>query len=97
LSQFKVVNVGFSNFVILSKIVCIVQADSSAGKRLRSEAKTTGNLIDATQGRKTRSLIITDSHHLILSSLRTESLHKRIDTGDNLTPVEEEVLEENDN
>ncbi|MCB1142035.1 MAG: DUF370 domain-containing protein [Leptospiraceae bacterium] len=96
MSSYRVLNIGFSNIVLLAKVVCILQADSAAGKRLRQEAKNSGHLLDATQGRKTRSLIITDSNHLILSSLRTESLYKRIDTGDNQTPVEEEVLEDRD-
>lgn len=94
MSTFRVLNIGFSNVILIPRIVCILQAESSAAKRLRQEAKSSGNLIDATQGRKTRSIIITDSNHLILSSLRTESLHKRIDTGDNITPVEEEVIDE---
>lgn len=91
--MFRLLNIGFSNVVLLSRVVCVVQADSASGKRLRQEAKNTGRLIDATQGRKTRSIIITDSNHLILSSLRTESIQKRIDSGDNQTPVEEESEE----
>lgn len=91
--MFRLLNIGFSNVVLLSRVVCVVQADSASGKRLRQEAKNTGRLIDATQGRKTRSIIITDSNHLILSSLRTESIQRRIDSGDNQTPVEEESEE----
>jgi len=91
--MFRLLNIGFSNVVLLSRVVCVVQADSASGKRLRQEAKNTGRLVDATQGRKTRSIIITDSNHLILSSLRTESIQKRIDSGDNQTPVEEESEE----
>jgi regulator of extracellular matrix RemA (YlzA/DUF370 family) len=89
--SFRVLNIGFSNIVILSRIVSILQADSAASKRLKNEAKVSGHLVDATSGRKTRSIIITDTNHIILSSLRTESLHRRIDTGDNVTPVEEEA------
>ena len=96
MSTFRLINVGFSNVVMLSRIVCVIQADSAAGKRLRQEAKSSGKLIDATMGRKTRSLLLTDTDHIILSSLRTESLQKRIETGDNQTPVEEEELEESD-
>jgi len=93
MSVYKLLNVGFSNVVILSRVVCVLQADSASGKRLRQDAKTERRLVDATQGRKTRSIILTDTNHLILSSLRTESIQRRIDTGDNITPVEEEEIE----
>ncbi len=86
----KALNVGFSNVVSTSKIVSIIQAESASGKRLRTEAKKTGKLIDATQGRKTRSIVITESGHLILSALRVESLLKRIETEDNSIAGEEE-------
>ncbi|NUM41566.1 MAG: DUF370 domain-containing protein, partial [Leptospiraceae bacterium] len=86
----KVLNVGFSNIVMISKIVSMIQSDSASGKRLRNEAKKSGLLIEATQGRKTRSIIITDSGHLILSALRVESLIKRIETEDNSVAIEEE-------
>ena len=90
MNSLKALNVGFSNIVITNKIVSIIQADSASGKRLRSEAKKGGHLIDATQGRKTRSIIITDSGHLILSALRVESLKKRIEMEDNSVAGEEE-------
>ena len=93
MSAFRLLNVGFSNVVILSRVVCVLQADSASGKRLRQDAKLEKRLVDATQGRKTRSIILTDTNHLILSSLRTESIQRRIDTGDNQTPVEEEEIE----
>lgn len=93
MSVYRLINIGFANVVLLSRVVCVIQADSASGKRLRQDAKNNGRLIDATQGRKTRSILITDSNHLILSSLRTESIQRRIDTGDNQTPVEEESEE----
>lgn len=94
MSNYKILNVGFSNIVMISKIVSIINADSASGKRLRTEAKNKGTLVDATQGRKTRSIIVTDFGHLILSSLRTESLSRRIESGDNTIAIEEETLEE---
>ncbi len=94
MSLFKILNVGFSNIVLVDRIVSIIQADSAAGRRLRIEAKNNEQLIDATNGRKTRSIIITDSKHLILSSLRTESLTKRLEKEDNsIKAEEEEILE----
>ncbi|MCE9500153.1 MAG: DUF370 domain-containing protein [Leptospira sp.] len=90
MSKFKVLSIGFGNIVMASRVISIVQADSASGKRLRSEAKESGQLVDATQGRKTRSIIVTDSNHLILSNLRVESLSRRIEEGDNTIAGEEE-------
>lgn len=90
MNQIRVLNIGFSNIVLSSRIVSIIQAESASGKRLRNEAKTSGKLVDATQGRKTRSILITDSGHLILSALKVESLTKRIEANDNSLKAEEE-------
>ncbi len=91
MSFFKILNIGFSNIVMVERVVSIINADSAAGRRLRSEAKSNELLVDATNGRKTRSVIITDSKHLILSSLKVESLSKRVEKQDNLIQAEEEV------
>ncbi|WP_173894075.1 DUF370 domain-containing protein [Thermodesulfovibrio sp. N1] len=72
------VNIGFGNIVSLSRIVAIVNPGSSPMKRLKDEAKARGKLIDATEGRKTRSIIITDSDHVILSALQVETILQRI-------------------
>lgn len=72
------VNIGFGNIVSLSRIVAIVNPSSSPMKRLKDEAKARGKLIDATEGRKTRSIIITDSDHVILSALQVETILQRI-------------------
>jgi len=72
------VNIGFGNIVSLSRIVAIVNPGSSPIKRLKDEAKARGKLIDATEGRKTRSIIITDSDHVILSALQVETILQRI-------------------
>lgn len=85
----KILNVGFGNVVLVSKIVGIIHAESSSGKRLRLEAKERGTLVDATQGKKTRSIVITDSH-LVLSNLSPESLTNRIVRSDNSIDREEE-------
>ena len=88
--DFHILNIGFSNLVLVSKIVGIILADSAGGRRIKSEAKANGNLIDATQGRKTRSIIISDSGHVFLSSISPESLHKRLESKNNSIGVGEE-------
>lgn len=72
------VNIGFGNIVALSRIVAIVNPGSSPMKRMKDEAKKQGKLIDATEGRKTRAVIITDSDHIILSALQVETILQRI-------------------
>lgn len=60
-----------------SRVVSMVNPDSAPMRRLREEARDQGRLIDATQGRKTRSIIITDSNHVILSAIQTETMGQR--------------------
>jgi len=79
-SQNKVpplINIGFGNVVSASRVIAIVDPGSSPIKRLREEANARGKLIDATQGRKTRAIIITDSDHVILSALQVETITQR--------------------
>lgn len=71
------VNVGFGNVVAASKVVAIVVPGSAPIKRLREEAKKMGKLIDVTEGRRTRSIIITDSDHIILSAIQAETITQR--------------------
>ncbi len=73
-----VINIGFGNVVASSRIVAIVTPGSSPIKRVREKARESAKLIDATQGRKTRSIIITDSDHIILSALQTETITQRL-------------------
>ena len=63
------VNIGFGNFINSSQIVSICRADSAPMKRMVSEARSKGSAVDATQGRKTKSVILTGSGHLVLSAL----------------------------
>ena len=74
----QLLNIGFNNGVVASRIIAIVNPSSSPMKRLREEAKERGQLIDATQGRKTRSIIITDSDHVILSAVQPETVAHRL-------------------
>jgi len=73
----RLVNIGFGNFVLASRVVSVVNPSSSPMRRLREEAKAGGRLIDATQGRKTRSIIVTDSNHIILSAIQAETVAQR--------------------
>ncbi|NCD24915.1 MAG: DUF370 domain-containing protein [Deltaproteobacteria bacterium] len=78
----KLLNIGFGNAVVLNRVVAIVGPNSSPMRRLREEAKQEGRLIDATQGRKTRSIIVTDSNHCILSAIQVETISQRFNAGD---------------
>jgi hypothetical protein len=73
----SLVNIGFGNTVVNARIVAIVTPSSAPMKRLREDAKNEQRLIDATHGRKTRAIIITDSNHIILSAIQPETLSQR--------------------
>jgi regulator of extracellular matrix RemA (YlzA/DUF370 family) len=75
------VNVGYGNVVAGARIVAVVSPDSAPMKRLKEEARRAGKLVDATQGRRTRSIIVTDSDHVILSALQAETLTERLEKG----------------
>ena len=81
MSNSRLINVGFGNTVMTERVVAIVGNDSLPVKRSVSEAKESKMLIDATQGRKTRAVIYTDSGHLVLSALQPETLAGRIAPG----------------
>ena len=78
----KLINVGFGNVVLQSRVVAVVSPGSSPMKRLRDSAKDGNNLVDAKEGRKTRSVIITDSGHVILSALNTSTIIARLEDKD---------------
>lgn len=73
----KFINIGFGNLVSDIRIVSIVSPESAPIKRLSQEAREKGMLIDASYGRKTKSVIITDSEHVILSALPPETIMQR--------------------
>lgn len=75
------VNIGFGNVVSAGRVIAIITPGSSPMKRLREEAKKGGKLIDATEGRRTRSIIVTDSDHIILSALQAETITQRFTEG----------------
>jgi hypothetical protein len=74
----KLVNIGFGNIVSANRIVAIVSPDSAPIKRIITEARDEGVLIDATYGRRTRAVIITDSDHVILSAVQPETVANRL-------------------
>lgn len=85
----KLINIGFGNMVSANRLVAIVSPESAPIKRIIQDARDNGNLIDATYGRRTRAVIITDSDHIILSAVQPETVANRI-----VDYEDEEELEE---
>ena len=75
------INIGFGNAVGAERVIAVITPQSASGKRIREEAKEGSLLIDATQGRKTRSIIIMDSSHIVLSAMQPETLSNRLASG----------------
>ncbi len=73
----NLLNVGFGNMVVANRVVAIAAPNSSPMKRLKDEARDVRRLIDVTHGRKTRSLIVMDSNHVVLSAIQTETISQR--------------------
>ena len=71
-------NIGYGNLVVASRIVAVVSPSSAPMRRLREDAAGRGKLVDATQGRRTRSIVVTDSDHVILSAINPETIAGRI-------------------
>lgn len=80
----KLVNIGFGNIVSANKIVAIVAPESAPIKRIIQEARERGMLIDATYGRRTRAVVVTDSDHIILSAVQPETVAHRLETKDEI-------------
>ena len=75
----KLLNVGYGNMVVVARVIAIVDPGSAPMKRLKDEAKQAGKLVDATNGRRTRSIIVTDSDHVVLSAIQTETIAQRLE------------------
>ena len=88
--EIKLINVGYGNFISSSRIIAIIGPESALVKRIIQEAREERRLIDATYGRRTRAVIISDSDHVILSAVQPETIAHRFDIKDNTTIVEEE-------
>ena len=76
--KMPLLNVGFGNVVVATRVIAIVSPSSAPMRRLKDHARDLGKLIDASQGRKTRSIIVTDSDHLILSGIQPDTLAQRL-------------------
>jgi hypothetical protein len=77
-----VLNVGFYNYVMTEKIVALVSSESAPMRRLVQTLRKEGSVIDATQGRRTKSVIFTTSDTVVLSAISQETLAKRLNTGE---------------
>ena len=90
----KLINIGFGKMVSASRLVAIVSPESAPIKRIMQDAKEQGTLIDATYGRRTRAVILTDSDHVILSALQPETVANRFNDREDEESAEE--LEEDE-
>lgn len=87
----KLINIGFGNMVNAGRLVAIVSPESAPIKRIIQESKERGTLIDATHGRRTRAVILTDSDHVILTYLQSETVANRLND-----EADDELDEEDD-
>lgn len=86
----KLINIGFGNMVSANRLVAIVSPESAPIKRIIQDAKDRGTLIDATYGRRTRAVLITDSDHVVLSAVQPETVANRLSVEDD---AEEELAD----
>ena len=89
----KLINIGFGNMVSANRLVAIVSPESAPIKRIIQDAKDRGTLIDATYGRRTRAVLVTDSEHVILSAVQPETVANRLSDREE---DDEEELEEDE-
>ena len=89
----KLINIGFGNIVSANRLIAIVGPESAPVKRIVQDARERGQLIDATYGRRTRAVIITDSDHVILSAVQPETVAHRLSVKDNAGISEDEEEE----
>jgi regulator of extracellular matrix RemA (YlzA/DUF370 family) len=73
----KLLNIGFGSSVVADRVVAIVSPNSAPMKRLKDDAKEEKRLVDATHGRRTRSIIVLDSNHVVLSAIQSETISQR--------------------
>lgn len=89
----KLINIGFGNMVSANRLVAIVSPESAPIKRIIQDAKERGTLIDATYGRRTRAVIVTDSDHVVLSAVQPETVANRLNDRDD-DMIDEELDDE---
>ncbi len=87
----KLINIGFGNIVAASHVVTVVSPESAPIKRIITEAREKGALIDATYGRRTRSVIVCDSDHVILSAVQTETIASRLSPNEPIISGEDDI------
>jgi len=90
----RLINIGFGNIVAASRIIAIVSPDSAPIKRIIQEARDKGILIDATYGRRTRAVVITDSGHVVLSAVQPETVAHRFTSKETVEDEDEDIEEE---
>ena len=83
MNSVNLINIGFGNIVAGNRVIAIVSPESAPIKRIIQEARERGMLIDATYGRRTRAVIITDSDHVVLSAIQPETVSHRLSDEDN--------------
>lgn len=89
----KMINIGFGNIVSAGRVVAIVAPDAAPVKRIVQDARERSALVDATCGRRTRAVIVTDSGHIILSALLPETITHRLDSKEIIAEDEEEEIQ----
>ena len=88
----RLINIGFGNMIAADRIIAIVSPDSSPVKRMIQEARDRKRVIDATQGRRTRAVIQTDSDHVVLSAIQPETIAGRVGQRDAVIRDEEKEV-----
>ena len=86
MTDIKLINIGFGNIVSANRVIAIVSPESAPIKRIITDARERGKLIDATYGRRTRAVIITDSGHVVLSAIQPETVANRFVTSKESNP-----------
>ena len=96
ITKMKLINIGFGNMVFANRMVAIVSPESAPLKRLIQDARDRGMLIDATYGRRTRAVLITDSDHVILSAIQPETIANRLTSKETEIDRNDETEESDD-
>ena len=88
----RLINIGFGNMIAAERIVAVVSPDSAPVKRLVQEARDAHRIVDATQGRRTRAVVVTDSDHVVLSAIQPETVAGRVSGRDTAVQMEEKEI-----
>lgn len=88
----KLINIGFGNMVSTERLIAVVSPESAPIKRIVQEAREKGKLVDATYGRRTRSIIVFDSDHIVLSAVQPETIKNRLVDKDDIENDEESLV-----